>query len=292
MRADPADADGSVPRALSPPSPPAGDNLDQVGEPLDDGVGLALGGAALPVRDVAVWEQHGAHPDRLRPEDVVERPVTDEYRFRRIVDIDRVQRGAEGLRVWLGPLDLGAVDGAVDQCQHFIAREDPVMVLAGPQRVGQHADAEPPLAQLGEEGLGVPLGVFLVRKLGAPGRDELAMGAIASGGVVVLNEHVVPGLDVGPLVLQRVAEEEARELLRRERAYRDERPAPDLQGRTAILVDDGLATGASMRAAVQALRQLRPGRIVVAVPAAPASTCRELAAEVDEVVSATTPSPF
>ena len=133
---------------------------------------------------------------------------------------------------------------------------------------------------------------FLVRKLGAPGRDELAMGAIASGGVVVLNEDVVPGLDVGPLVLQRVAEEEARELLRRERAYREERPSPDLQGRTAILVDDGLATGASMRAAVQALRQLRQGRIVVAVPAAPASTCRELAAEVDEVVSATTPSPF
>jgi predicted phosphoribosyltransferase len=140
--------------------------------------------------------------------------------------------------------------------------------------------------------LGAPLDVFLVRKLGVPGREELAMGAIASGGVVVLNDDVVRGLRIAPEVIQRVAEQEGRELLRRERAYREGRPPPDVAGKAVILVDDGLATGASMRAAIQALRQHRPAKIVVAVPAAPASTCRELAAIVDEVVCATTPSPF
>lgn len=140
--------------------------------------------------------------------------------------------------------------------------------------------------------LRAPLDVFLVRKLGVPGRDELAMGAIASGGVVVLNEDVVRGLAIGPQDLQQVAEREARELLRRERVYRGDRPPLDLEGLTVILVDDGLATGASMRAAVQALRRHRPARIVVAIPSAPESTCRELSAEVDDVVCATTPSPF
>jgi predicted phosphoribosyltransferase len=117
--------------------------------------------------------------------------------------------------------------------------------------------------------LGAPLDVFLVRKLGVPGREELAMGAIASGGVLVLNEDVVRGLGIAPEVVRRVAEQEGRELLRRERAYREGRPPSDLAGKTVILVDDGLATGASMRAAVQALRELKPARIVVAVPAAP-----------------------
>jgi erythromycin esterase-like protein/predicted phosphoribosyltransferase len=140
--------------------------------------------------------------------------------------------------------------------------------------------------------LGAPLDVFLVRKLGVPGHEEVAMGAIASGGTLVLNEDVVRGLGVRPEVVQQVAEREGRELLRREQAYRQGRPAPQLAGRTVILVDDGLATGASMRAAIQALRQHRPGRIVVAVPAAPESTCRELEALVDEAVCATTPSPF
>lgn len=118
------------------------------------------------------------------------------------------------------------------------------------------------------------------------------MGAIASGGVVVLNDDVVRGLGIAPEVIQRVTEREGRELLRREQAYREGRPMPNLAGKTVILVDDGLATGSSMRAAVQALRTLGPARIVVAVPAAPESTCQELAAEVDEVVCATTPSPF
>jgi erythromycin esterase-like protein/predicted phosphoribosyltransferase len=140
--------------------------------------------------------------------------------------------------------------------------------------------------------LGAPLDVFLVRKLGVPGHEEVAMGAIASGGTLVLNEDVIRGLDIGPEVVQRVAEREGRELLRREQAYRQGRPAPELAGATVIVVDDGLATGASMRAAVQALRRLRPARIVVAVPAAPESTCRELEAVVDEVVCATTPTPF
>jgi erythromycin esterase-like protein/predicted phosphoribosyltransferase len=140
--------------------------------------------------------------------------------------------------------------------------------------------------------LGAPLDVFLVRKLGVPGHEEVAMGAIASGGTLVLNEDVVRGLGIRPEVVQQVAEREGRELLRREQAYREGRPAPEIAGKTVIVVDDGLATGASMRAAIQALRQLRPRRIVVAVPAAPESTCRELSAMVDDVVCATTPSPF
>ena len=140
--------------------------------------------------------------------------------------------------------------------------------------------------------LSAPLDVFLVRKLGVPGRQELAMGAIASGGVIVINDDVVRGLGIAPETIQRVAEEEGRELQRREQAYREGRPAPDVAGQVVILADDGLATGASMRAAVQALRQLGPARIVVAVPAAPESACRELTAMADEVVCATTPSPF
>jgi erythromycin esterase-like protein/predicted phosphoribosyltransferase len=165
-------------------------------------------------------------------------------------------------------------------------RDRPDVIVLGLPRGGV------PVAYEIATALGAPLDVFLVRKLGVPGREELAMGAIASGGAVVVNEDVVRGLDIGPEEIQRVAEREARELLRRERAYRDGRPPLELRGRTVILVDDGLATGASMRAAVQALRRYRPGRIVVAVPAAPESTCQELTAMVDDVVCATTPSPF
>lgn len=138
--------------------------------------------------------------------------------------------------------------------------------------------------------LGAPLDVFLVRKLGVPGHEELAMGAIASGGVVVMNDDIVRGLGIRPEVVQRIAE--ARELLRRERTYRDERPPLDIAGKVVILVDDGLATGSSMLAAVNALRKLHPAQIIIAVPAAPESTCRELSALVDDVVCATTPSPF
>src|ERR687894_726738 len=129
-----------------------------------------------------------------------------------------------------------------------------------------------PVAYEVARALGAPLDVFVVRKLGVPGHEEMAMGAIASGGVVVLNDDVIRALRINPQTIQRVAEREARELLRREQAYREGRPMRDLAGKTVILVDDGLATGSSMRAAIQALRKLGPARIVVAVPAAPAST--------------------
>jgi erythromycin esterase-like protein/predicted phosphoribosyltransferase len=140
--------------------------------------------------------------------------------------------------------------------------------------------------------LGLPFDVFVVRKLGVPDREELAMGAIASGGVVVVNDDVVRGLGIPAPVVQEVAEREGRELVRREEAYREGRSNAVLAHKAVILVDDGLATGSSMRAALLALRQLQPATITVAVPAAPESTCRELETEVDEVVCATTPSPF
>ncbi len=168
--------------------------------------------------------------------------------------------------------------------EHY--RDRPDVIVLGLPRGGVPVAYEVAMA------LGAPLDVFLVRKLGVPGHEEMAMGAIASGGVVVLDEDVVRGLDIRPEVVRQVAERESRELLRREQAYRESRPAPDVTGKTVIVVDDGLATGASMRASIQALRQLRPVRIVVAVPAAPESTCRELAVLADEVVCATTPSPF
>jgi putative phosphoribosyl transferase len=140
--------------------------------------------------------------------------------------------------------------------------------------------------------LRVPLDLFLVRKLGVPGQEELAMGAIATGGVRVVNEDVVRHLRISDEVIEMVAATEECELLRRERAYRDDRPAPDVRGRTVILVDDGLATGSTMRAAVRALQKLFPAKIVVSVPVAAQQTCDELKREVDEVVCAETPEPF
>jgi putative phosphoribosyl transferase len=149
-----------------------------------------------------------------------------------------------------------------------------------------------PVAYEVARALRAPLDVFLVRKLGVPGQEELAMGAIATGGIRVLNEDVVRELKIPPRVIDSVAAKEAQELERRERLYRGERPAPDVNGRIVILVDDGLATGSSMRAAVAALRQKNPRRIVVAVPIAAAATCRELESEVDEIVCYETPEPF
>jgi predicted phosphoribosyltransferase len=145
--------------------------------------------------------------------------------------------------------------------------------------------------------LGAPLDVFLVRKLGAPGHEELAMGAIATGGVRVMNDTVVRELGIASQTVEAVAATEQAELERRERAYRGGRPPPQVAGRTVILVDDGLATGSTMRAAVSALRhdgpsRDGPSRLIVAVPVAAPSTCEELRAEVDEIVCARTPDPF
>ena len=139
--------------------------------------------------------------------------------------------------------------------------------------------------------LQAPLDVFLVRKLGVPGQEELAMGAIASGDIRVLNHSVLGHLGIPPSVLERVAEKETLELRRRECLYRGTRPFPGLADKTVILVDDGLATGSSMRAAVAAVRH-RAVRTVVAVPVAPESTCRELGQEADEVVCLSMPEPF
>jgi len=140
--------------------------------------------------------------------------------------------------------------------------------------------------------LHAPLDVFLVRKLGVPGHEELAMGAIASGGVRVLNEDVVRTLHIPEEAIDAVAAEEQQELERRESAYRGGRPPADVRGRTVILVDDGLATGSSMRAAVAALRRQEPARIVVAVPVGAVETCEDLGAEADEAVCVRTPDPF
>jgi len=140
--------------------------------------------------------------------------------------------------------------------------------------------------------LHAPLDVFLVRKLGVPGHEELAMGAIASGGVRVLNEDVVHFLQIPLTVIDAVAAQEQQELERRTRHYRRDRPPLDVHGCTVILVDDGLATGATMRAAVLALRQQPPARIVVAVPIASRTVCHELTMVADEVVCAETPEPF
>lgn len=140
--------------------------------------------------------------------------------------------------------------------------------------------------------LNAPLDIFLVRKLGLPGHEELAMGAIASGGLRVLNEDIVGALNIPDAVVEAVARRERAELERRERAYRGGRPPLDVRGKTVILVDDGLATGSSMRAAVAGLRAQQPAQVVVAVPTAAPETCEAFENEVDDVVCAVTPQPF
>jgi len=140
--------------------------------------------------------------------------------------------------------------------------------------------------------LKAPLDVFLVRKLGVPGHEELAMGAIASGGVRLLNQEVVNHLRISADVIERVTATERDELRRRDRAYHGNRPAINVRGRTVILIDDGLATGSTMRSAIVALRKQEPRRIVVAVPIASPATCEEFQSEVDDVICARTPDPF
>jgi predicted phosphoribosyltransferase len=165
------------------------------------------------------------------------------------------------------------------------ANRDEVLVLALPR-------GGVPVAYEVAKALHAPLDIFLVRKLGVPGHEELAMGAIATGGVRVLNDDVVSYLDIPADVIDAVAEIELAELERRERAYRGDRPEPEVQGKTVILIDDGLATGSTMRAAVKALRQQDPARIVVAVPVSASQTCDEYRMGVDEIVCAQTPEPF
>jgi putative phosphoribosyl transferase len=140
--------------------------------------------------------------------------------------------------------------------------------------------------------LGAPLDVFVVRKLGVPWQEELAMGAIASGGVRVLDHDLIRMARVSDADVARVTAAEQAELERREHQYRDDRPFPDLRGKTVILVDDGLATGSTMRAAVMALRQEGPARIVVAVPVAAPETCNAFRQIADEIICAETPEPF
>jgi predicted phosphoribosyltransferase len=149
-----------------------------------------------------------------------------------------------------------------------------------------------PVAYEVARALHTPLDVFVVRKLGVPGHRELAMGAIASGGVRVLNPEVIGSLQISKQIVDAVAAYEQKELERQQRAYRDDTPFPDLAGRTVIIVDDGLATGSTMRAAVRAIRESHPARIVVAVPVGAAETCRSLREEADEVVCATAPPDF
>lgn len=162
---------------------------------------------------------------------------------------------------------------------------DDVIVLALPRGgvpVGYHV----------AQSLNAPLDVFIVRKLGVPGHEELAMGAIASGGVRVMNDDVLRYVPVPQQAIEEVAAREQVELERREKSYRDDRPPLDVRGKTAVIVDDGLATGSTMRAAVRALRKMEPREIIVAVPVAAQSTCEEFRAETDDIVCLYTPEPF
>ncbi len=168
--------------------------------------------------------------------------------------------------------------------EDYRGRED--VVVLGLARGGV------PVAFEVAKALGAPLEVFTVRKIGAPGQEELAMGAIATGGAVVMNYAVVDQLGIPPGRFDLAAERATVELERREQAYRGDRRPIELEGKTAMLVDDGLATGTTMRASVRAVRELGPERVVVAVPTAPASVCRELASLVDDVVCVTQPTPL
>ena len=201
-----------------------------------------------------------SHDERPETRDVL---VAGRTRFR-----DRVEAG----RVLAGLLS------------DYSGRED-VVILALPR-------GGVPVAYELAKALDAPLDVFVVRKVGLPGHEELAMGAIASGGILVLDNRLVQALGISQEELERVINAERRELERREAAYRGGREPLELERKTVILVDDGLATGATMQAAAQAVRRLNPARIVVAVPVAAAETCDAFRGDVDDIVCAATPSPF
>lgn len=166
----------------------------------------------------------------------------------------------------------------------YAARED-VLVLALPR-------GGVPVAYEVAQALGAPLDVFLVRKLGVPGHEELAIGALASGGVRILNEDIVSALGLDEETIDRIAAREEQVLQQREKLYRGTRPPPQVQARVLILIDDGLATGATMRAAIAALKRQSPARLVVAVPVAPIDTCETIREEIDELVCLMTPVFF
>jgi len=168
--------------------------------------------------------------------------------------------------------------------RHYAGRSD-TLVLALPR-------GGVPVAFEIVRAIEAPLDLMLVRKLGTPGQEELAMGAIAPGGVRLLNAEIVTQLGISEREIEEVAARERLELERRQRAYRGDRPEPEVHGRCVILVDDGLATGATMRTAIKALRQRHPARIVVAVPVAPLETIDILRGEADEVICLATPAPF
>lgn len=149
-----------------------------------------------------------------------------------------------------------------------------------------------PVAYEVARALNLPLDICLVRKLGAPGHRELAMGAIASGGVRVLNYDVLSWLNISEKTVEHVADRELRELQRRDRVYRGDRPQPVIQGQTILLIDDGIATGSTMRAAIAILKTQQPQQIVVAIPVAPLGICQALKTEVDHVICLATPEPF
>ncbi len=174
---------------------------------------------------------------------------------------------------------------AVAQAMADYAGRDDLLILALPR-------GGVPVAYEIADALNATLDLMLVRKLGVPGHEELAMGAIASGGARVVNDEVVGALAIPPSTIDAVEQKELRELRRRELEYRGERPAPTLTDKTVVLVDDGLATGASMLAAVEAARQQSPSALVVAVPVAPPSTIEQFRKRVDDVVCPHTPEPF
>ena len=171
------------------------------------------------------------------------------------------------------------------ECLSAYAGHKGVVVLALPR-------GGVPIAAEVAKALKVPMDIFVVRKLRVRGHKELALGAIASGGVCVMNEDIVIGCGVTKSEVKNIVAGEQRELKRRERMYRGDRPHRDLEGATVIVVDDGLATGASMRAAVRAVRMRRPARIIVAVPTASSEACALIRKEVDEIVCVITPKPF
>ena len=171
-----------------------------------------------------------------------------------------------------------------ERLSEYVNRED-VLILALPR------GGVPVAFEVAKE-LNVKMDVFIVRKLGVPGNEELAMGAIASGNIRVLNEDVVRSFRIPQRVIDEATANELRELERRERIYRGNRPTPKISGSTVILIDDGLATGATMRAAVAAVKTKNPAKVIIAVPVAAPDTCSAFGSEVDEVICVATPEPF